>query len=56
MRRVSVSSGISGFISSGSVTMPNADAGSSNVSGALWLNSGDSANGGSGNLFMRICI
>ena len=55
-RRVSVSSGISGFISSGSVVMSNADTGSSNVSGSLWFNSGDSANGDSGNLFMRICV
>ena len=53
---VSVSSGISGFTSSGSVAMSNADAGSSNVSGLLWLNSGDSTNSDSGNVLMRICV
>ena len=55
-RSVGVSSGISGFTSSGSVVMSNADTGSSNVSGSLWLNSGDSANGDSGNVLMRICV
>jgi len=34
-RSVSVSSGISGFTSLGSVVMSNADTGSSNVSGSL---------------------
>ena len=55
-RSVGVSSGISGFTSSGSVVMSNADTGSSNVSGSLWLNSGDSANGDSGNVLMRTCV
>ena len=53
---VSVSSGISGFTSSGSVTISNADTGSSNVSGSLWLNSGDSTHGNSGNVLIGICV
>ena len=52
-RSVSVSSGISGFKSSGLVAMSNADTGSSNISGSLRLNGGDSENDDSGNLFMR---
>ena len=34
--------------------MSNVDAGSSNLSGPLWLNSGDSANGDSDNVLMRV--
>ena len=36
--------------------MSNTDAGSSNASESLWLNSGDSANGDSGNVLMRTCV
>ena len=55
-RSVGVSSGISGFTSSGSVVMSNADTGSSNVSGSLWLNNGKSANGDSGNVLWKIYV
>ena len=36
--------------------MSNTDAGSSNVSGSLWLNSRDSANGDSVNVLMGTCV
>ena len=52
---VSISSGISSSKSSGSVTISNTDAGSSNLCKSLWLKSGDSENGDSGNDLMRTC-
>ena len=53
---MSISSGISSITVLGSGAMSSADAGSSNVSGSLGLNSGYSENGDSYNVWLRTCI
>ena len=53
---VIISSGICSSLASGSVTVSSANAGSSDVSESLILNSEDSANGDSGDILMRIDV